>query len=87
MITYYFEGLEVGEILHFAARSRDDGVERLFLYVSTKISNLRIIILMLKIKLSVPPKWIYKPSDAQLSPPCRLVYSKVYVDMENFILF
>ena len=37
-------------------------------------------------KLSVPPIWIYIPSDAQLSPH-RLVYSKVYVDMENLFLF
>ena len=41
---------------------------------------------VLVIKLSVPPIWIYIPSDAQLSPH-RLVYLKVYVDMENLFLF
>ena len=38
------------------------------------------------ITMSVPPIWIYTPSDAQLSP-FHLVYSKKYVDMENLFLF
>ena len=37
-------------------------------------------------ELSVPPIWIYTPSDAQLRPH-YLVYSKMYVDMENLFIF
>ena len=37
------------------------------------------------IKLSLPPIWIYIPSDAQLSPPSFGIF-KVYVDMENLFL-
>ena len=38
------------------------------------------------LELSVPPIWIYKPSDAQLSPPSFGIF-KVFVNMVNLFLY